>query len=61
MSDLPIVTRELQFRRGADAARRNVPRDGHEMNHGADAIDEWQAGHDSVTLRAQQHSQVAEP
>lgn len=54
--DSQIVTRKMQWDRGAAAARRNEPRDSHCMNFGADAIKEWQKGHDYVTKARQQHA-----
>lgn len=39
-----IVSRETMRQRGADAFDRNVPIDGHNMNPGAPAIEDWQKG-----------------
>lgn len=53
--DEPIVSKEAQFNRGAEAARRGVSRDGHNMNSWAAAVPDWQDGHDYVTkARAKQ-------
>lgn len=44
-----IISREAMFNRGAEAARRGLARDEHNMNAWAPAVPDWQAGHDYVT------------
>ncbi|WP_338762067.1 hypothetical protein [Massilia sp. METH4] len=51
-----IVSREVMFNRGAEAARHGLSRDGHNMNWFSPAIPDWQAGHDYVTKARQQHA-----
>lgn len=46
--DLPIVSKEMQFNRGADAARQGRPRTSHNMNHDAAALPDWLEGFDYV-------------
>lgn len=49
MTDIQVVSREAMFARGAADARRGRSRDDHGMNPWADAVVEYQLGHDYVT------------
>jgi hypothetical protein len=51
-----VVSREMMFNRGAEAARQGKPRDGHHMNAWAPAVPDWQAGHDYVTKARTKHA-----
>ena len=65
-----IVSRELIRAKGAAAFDKGLPHDGHQMNPGSPAIDDWQLGwrqrrdqvaqerYDRLTKREQQAAMV---